>query len=83
MSEKPSLADIHLQDEQNSKAIIDKIYSEKITDENAIRTLIDTFEFSSAETKQYISDRLINLLRRGALDPNKPRQEIELDIIEP
>jgi hypothetical protein len=84
MSEKPHLVDIHPQDDENTRAIIDKIYAEKIIDEEAIRALVDTFEFSSPETKQHVSDSIINLLRVGALDPNKPRQQgIEMEIIEP
>ena len=73
--------EIHTQDEKNSQIIMEKIGTEKITDEVIIRSIVDSYEFSSQKTKQYISDRMINLLKMGALS-NVPPKTISFNAVD-
>lgn len=72
LKRKTSLVEIHFQDDKNSRAIMATIYTENIRDEEKIRALVQGFTFSSAKTKQYISDRTIDLLRTGVFNSPPP-----------
>ena len=81
MLERPTSIEIHSQDEKNSQAIMAKIREGKITDETKIRAMVDSYEFSSSETKQHISDRMIDLLKMGAFN-SPPPETIELKAVD-
>lgn len=79
--ENPTPVEIHPQDDENSRLIMAKIREGNITDEAAIRAIVDSYEFSSPETKQHIFDRIIDLLRMGAFN-SPPPKTIELKAID-
>lgn len=81
MSERPTLVDIHPQDDENSQDIMTRIRKENITDEAAIRAIVESYQFSSPETKQHTSDRIIDLLRMGTFN-SPPPKTIKLDAID-
>ena len=68
MLEQQSLITVYPQDDEHSQAIMEEIREKKITDEEKIRALVDCYEFSSPETKRYISDRMVDLLKMGVFD---------------
>jgi len=80
-AQQPPRVEIHAQDEKNSQAIMEKIRTEKITDEAIIRSIVDSYEFSSPKTKQHISDGLVGLLKIGALN-DVPPKTITLDAVD-
>lgn len=73
LKRKTSPVEIHFQDDENSRAIMATIYTDNIRDEEKIRAIVEGFTFSSAKTKQHISDGTIGLLRAGVF--NRPPPE--------
>ena len=72
MPETKLAVDIFPGDAENQRSILERIRRERIIDEVTIRALVETYQFSSLVAKQYTVDRLIDLLKIGALEPNKP-----------
>ncbi len=59
---------IHIKDDENMRAIMEKIRNEKLTDESTIRAIVDGYKFSSPEARQHTADRMIDLLKMGAFN---------------
>ncbi len=67
------LVNISPQDDDNSRAIMEKIRTENITDEATIQAIVDSYEFSSPETKQHIFTLMVKLLKMEFF--NQPQRE--------
>ncbi len=80
VSDRQDVVDIHPQDNKNMAAIMAEIGNKKITDEAAIRALVDTYEFSSLEAKQHTAGGMIELLRKGAFG-YPPINGVEIDMV--
>lgn len=77
----PTSVDVYPQDDENIRAIMEKIRVEKPRDEATIRALVDDYEFSSPETKQHVANRVINLLETGFFEQPKP-SSAQIDLVD-
>ena len=82
MLDKSEIIEIHREDDEKSRIIMDQIREGNITDEGEIRALVGTFEFTSKRTKQHIEDSIVYLSKKGILEPDYPEiKSIRLKIV--
>lgn len=60
--------EIHPEDTKNMDAILEIIRKTGVTDEAVIRTIVDSYQFSSPETQQHTSNRIVELSTSGVFD---------------